>query len=245
MQVGDVTRSYCRACVGERNCEVKGFHRKSGEDDYVSWHTDWSILQCRGCDEVFCQTVSGNSESYFHYYDENGDEQTEADEKTSYWPAKSKRARPNWLDEYGSTFSAIEGLDGPLNELYIALDNDLTMLATIGVRTIFDVCSAALKVDVDISFEKKLQELVTLGKIGVAEKENLETLVEAGNASVHRGWLPNPKELNTIVDILEHFLNFSFVEPEKRKELDGRAKQLKTKVPMKQKNAKASAVATP
>lgn len=239
MAVGDIQKAFCRKCGGDRNCEVRGFHQEAESDRYYDWRINWEILCCRGCSEVFCRTVATDSESLDHDYDEDGNTITTQIETTAYWPAKSKRAKPSWMAEFQSVLADVEGLIEPLNELYVALDNDLVMLATIGVRTVFDVSSEALKVPSNLPFAGKLDELVKLGKIGPFDKDNLETLVEAGNASAHRGWLPSTNELNTIVDILEHFLSISFIDPEKRRQLDVKAKKLKAKVPPRLKKSSA------
>jgi Domain of unknown function (DUF4145) len=235
MDIGATKKAYCRKCLGDRNCEVKGIFEQSGSDYDFTWHKDWLILQCCGCDNAFCQTVSTDSESYSYGRDEEGNDIQFYDERIRYWPAKSKRARPGWFAEADSALHKNVDIWPTIEELYGALDNDLTMLATIGVRTVFDVCSSALGVDEKIMFKDKLQKLVFLGKIGVVDKENLELLVEAGNASAHRGWLPKPQELDTIIDVLEHFLEVSFIGPEKRQKLDVKAKKLKDKVPKREK----------
>jgi len=232
-EVGSKKKAYCRKCKGYRNCEIKGFYFQSDHNDHFSWTTEWFLLQCCGCDEVFCQTVATDSESYYYFTDEDGTEAREPEETIEYWPAKNKRQRPEWMTDILSPLDEVDGLSKPLSEVYGALDNDLTILATIGVRTVFDVCPAALGIDGDFTFKRKLEELVKLGKIGQLDQENLETLVEAGNASAHRGWLPNSQELTTILDILEHFLNVSFIAPSLRKQLDEKARKLKAKVPPK------------
>ncbi len=235
MDVGGTKKAYCRNCVNDRNCEVKGFFAQGGDNSYFSWNIDWIILQCRGCDEVFCQTVGTNSDDFDYFEDENGKEERWHSETVKYWPAKSKRARPDWFSDLDSPLRKNDEIWEPLVELYGALDSDLTMLATIGVRTVFDVCSVALGVDHNLTFKQKLEKLVDIRKIGALDKDNLEILVEAGNASAHRGWLPSTQELSTIVDILEHFVETSFIGPEKRKKLDEKAKKLKEKVPRRTK----------
>ncbi|WP_352923224.1 DUF4145 domain-containing protein [Mesorhizobium sp. M0698] len=118
-----------------------------------------------------------------------------------------------------------------MREVYGALDADLPILAAIGMRTCFDVAAILLGVEGDLPFTKKLDELVQRKKIGGVDKDRLALLVDAGSASVHRGWKPKPKELDTLAEILEHFVFEAFVAPSRRGRLDADAKKLEGNVP--------------
>ncbi len=145
--------------------------------------------------------------------------------QVEYWPAPSKRKQPTWSFE-------LKGVDRDLNSLfddiYVALNNDLRVLSAIGIRTVFDRASELLGVDPTLTFPKKLAELVKLGKIGESERNTLDILTDAGSAAAHRGWKPKPKELDTMMSIIEAFLYRAFV-------LDEEAKILKKTVPEKPK----------
>jgi hypothetical protein len=230
-------KAFCSKCGGNRNCEIQGRFLKSENDGPISWAEQWFILQCRGCDEVFCQKIETFSEDYDHEYDEYTNEwHLVPNEKTSYWPALLKRKRPDWLEKYGIQVKGVDDtLDKAILEVYGALDNDLLMLATTGIRTVFDVVSLTLDIDGTLSFERKLEKLLESGKISETDKEHLSVLVEAGSATIHRGWRPSVSELNTIVDILEEFILNSIVKPSRRAELSEKAVKLKEKVPPRQK----------
>jgi hypothetical protein len=55
------------------------------------------------------------------------------------------------------------------DDVYIALNNDLGVLAAIGMRTVFDSASELLSIDPNLSLEKKLNALESQGKIGKDE----------------------------------------------------------------------------
>jgi hypothetical protein len=112
-----------------------------------------------------------------------------------------------------------------------ALNNDLRILAAIGARTAFDHSSEKLGVDASLPFNKKLDELLKLGKISSDERQTLEVLVEAGSAAAHRGWRPKPAEINTMMDPLEAFLHRAFLGDE--------IKTLKAAVPPRQARKKS------
>jgi hypothetical protein len=128
------------------------------------------------------------------------------------WVEKIEQADPN--------------LGGLLGEMYTALNQDLRVLAAIGARTAFDRASELLGVDASLSFERKLENLVELGKMGAAEQETMRVLVDAGGAAAHRGWRPEAAELNTMMDVIEAFLYRSLM-------LGDRIEILKTSVPAK------------
>lgn len=228
-----IRKATCSECGGERNCDIKGSHTVRYEDSANPFwgETTWYILQCRGCDHVFAQKSSVNSEDVDQGYDHHGEEWTEYNETVDYWPALSKRKKPDWLGEY-----AVEGIDGDLltdalRELYTALDNDLLILATIGVRTCFDLASELLGVDPALTFAEKLDALVEANHIRQLDRERLAAAVEAGNASAHRGWKPTPADLDTMATVLEDFLHETFVRPHRRQKLDEAAAKVRGVVP--------------
>jgi hypothetical protein len=229
-------KAHCAECGGLRNCDVRGEWQKTDHDELVWFTTGWRILECRGCENVFLQTVLTCSEDYDH--DEDGN--ISLNEVVRYWPAPSKRKRPEWMLETGINAENVEGLDVAMRELYGAMNSDLPMLSAIGIRTCFDVAATLLDVDPDLTFTSKLDELVVLGKIGTLDKDRLATLIDAGSASIHRGWTPKPDELNTMVDLLEHFVFDSFVAPARRRWLDEKARKLRANVPKREKKASAS-----
>lgn len=220
----------CGQCGGRRRCDIKGRFVTTDNDEFMDWSKEWYILQCRGCEFVFCQTVSTDSESY-RYIGINGD-QVEYDETIVYWPALSKRPRPAWMLDSGINAGTTRRLDAVLLELYQALDNDLHILAAIGLRTSFDVASEILGVEAG-TFKDKLEGLVNAGHIAKVDRDRLEVLVEAGNASAHRGWNPEAADLHTMMEALEYFLEQSFVAPDRRNKLDAKTTEVKERVPVR------------
>jgi hypothetical protein len=224
-------KAACSQCSGVRNCGICGQYTETYDYGNVQEWTTWYILVCRGCEHAFVQTVSTFSEDYEYYEEDDGSTGTRLAETITYWPALSKRKWPDWMSRHGMDADNIRVLDAVMLELYGALDNDLRMLAAIGIRTAYDIASELLGIDPSLSFDKKLDSLVTLGHIGILDKVRLEMIVEAGHASAHRGWTPKPDELNTMMDVLEHFVEESFVAPARKKRLDADAAKLKKTVP--------------
>lgn len=235
-------KAFCSQCSGERNCDIKGSAVESWDDagGMVWGKTDWHILQCRGCEHVFCQTIKIFSEEFHHEWDEATQQDVLVyDEAIAYWPAISKRKLPDWFGPMGFAGDSEDRLHNAMHELYVALDNDLFSLASAGVRTAFDIASELLGVDADLTFKEKLDALVTSGRINGVDRERLEALTEAGSASMHRGWLPTPADLSTMVDILEHFVHRAFVTPALEQKLTEKSANLRKTVPARKPRKKA------
>lgn len=145
--------------------------------------------------------------------------------KITHYPAPSKRDPPDW---YFSLDIADASLGSLFADLYGALNAELRVPAAIAARTVFDRASELLGVDPAISFAEKLGELAIRGKISTDEKEVLNILTDAGSAAAHRGWRPKPRDLDTMIHIVESFLHRTFV-------IGDAAKRLKTCIPVKPK----------
>lgn len=232
-----VRKAECSQCGGLRNCDIRGEYTVSSEErehSFQAWKT-WYILECRGCEHVFVQTASANSEDWDWNgeYDADGAQVMAYNESLRTWPALSRRKRPEWMKAGEIEAENFDRLSYALRELYKALNDDLNMLAALGIRTSFDIAAQLLGIDPEQTFKEKLEELVVKGLIGKVDKERLEILVEAGNASAHRGWHPNTDELKTLMDILEHFIHDAFVAPHRKTQLDINAAKVKTMVPVR------------
>lgn len=237
-KIGKKQKAFCASCKGERNCEIKGHHRESGSEanGQYDWWKDWYLLVCCGCDHVFAQSEFTDSESYYPVgQDRNGDFEYEHDILVKSWPAKFKRDRPEWLDRLNGyvEHERSEDLEACLLQVYEALDHDLNILAAIGIRTAFDVASEILGVDPDMPFERKLKGMEESGVITPSQRDNFEVLINAGNASAHRGWNPSFKDLDPLVDSLEHFITDKFVTPQLRKKAAEGVAKVKSKVPQR------------
>ena len=236
-RIGQKLRAHCSACNGDRNCEIKGHHPERGEDVHaqINWAVDWFLLTCCGCDHVFVQTVSSNSEEYVSFQDHNGQEIAEHFESIDTWPARSKRKIPDWFEQkfVETDIPDTNALDSSLKELYSALDKDLVVLASIGIRTSFDIASEILGVDAEKTFKQKLDALVCKGHITEADREHIETLVDAGSAAAHRGWKPSLRDLGTLMGVLENFIYGTMVVPARRRAHEADLAKVKKKVPSK------------
>lgn len=224
-------KAQCSRCGGERNCEISGQFQENGEVGEISWWSDWYILRCMGCDYIFVLKSTSDSESHIPTgYDHEGNLVYESDTVDRYWPALARRKRPEWFDILGERKLLSSDLSEVLDEAYTALDNDIRIVSAIAIRTAFDVAANILEVD-DFSFKEKVKSLAAKGFIRTIDQEHLDSILEAGSASAHRGWKPSLEELDVMMDILERFVYDAFIEPSKREALNKRLERMRAGVP--------------
>ncbi|MDP3013052.1 MAG: DUF4145 domain-containing protein [Candidatus Subteraquimicrobiales bacterium] len=117
-----------------------------------------------------------------------------------------------------------------MKEVYIALDANTRFLAAFGARTALDMLIVD-KIGDTGTFKDKLKKLETDGYIDSTERELLDAITEAGNAAAHRGYAPDEKLLESVIDILESLFDKFYIKPERDKELLKKARELKSKIP--------------
>ena len=218
-----ILRGHCPNCGADRNAEVLVEDNVEKEESGIWFRSTHSILRCLGCDTRYIRRVELCSEDWNHDFDpDTGETSLTLNERVAYWPSipttRPTRRRPDWiwcdpldLDPslaFGSEYPELARL---LGEVYNAFDNKLHILATIGMRTVFDCASQTLGADPNQSFAEKLKELTAGNKIGGEEKEILSVLADAGSAAAHRGWKPTGDDIDHLMDALENFLERAFV----------------------------------
>lgn len=229
-KIGSIKISHCPTCNGPRKCEVKGCFRKTEDDEFdVTVWSNYYLLVCNGCNCVFFQTEQIDTETIDHLRSSGEYIDSQSSAIITTWPAPPKRQAPEWFknDWICTDIFDPTNLSATLREVYLAYDKDLYTLASIGIRTCFDIVSNLLGVDSNLSFENKLTKLVAEKKILQQEKDNLEILVDAGSASAHRGWNPDPQQVSILIDVLENFIVNAIIIPTKTKKVAA----IKNKIP--------------
>jgi Domain of unknown function (DUF4145) len=220
-----VCKAHCLNCGKDRNADLLFDHQENWGVETVFGSVRYQTLKCAGCDAIIFRKISVNSEDTDYFHDEAGDAQSVPNETIDYFPPTNSWNTPEWIDTIDDNT-----LSDLMHSLYIALNSKLYVLAAIGVRTAWDRATELVGIDVNKTFEVKLDELESKGDIGKKEHLLLKELIDAGSAAAHRGWKPTEKQLAVLVDLLESFLNRTFIIPNKY------GKDLKGKVPKKTKS---------
>lgn len=192
-----IIRAHCNRCGHETKHDVI-FERRHRDTEIVdpyrgyeiAWITTYTMLECRGCEDVCLKQMNWNSE------EEAGLE--------VYYPPRVARRKPAWFDELHSDYQSL------LSEIYTALYADSKRLAMMGLRTVIDLFIAR-KLDDSPNFTQGLQRLLEQNYITVRDKEIIKAAIDAGHASVHRMHNPTSEQLNTVIDIVENLIQFDLL----------------------------------
>lgn len=224
-------KARCPTCDGERTCEVHGTiykawvweERQSGHS--VNGGVDHSLLECRGCETVFYETSSWNSEDIDCHYDAVGQEQYEHPREVQTYPKPEAKTKPVWFDAMQKADPQLHNI---LSQMYVAHENQARILTAIGLRTALDRATEVLSIDPAKTFDEKLDELRDGGWIGQTERDILGVVTDAGNAAAHRGWEPDSREVSELLSSMEVFLHRAFIVGQK-------ALSIKSSIPAKPK----------
>lgn len=219
-----IMKAHCNRCRGLTHSWVRAEHTANGSDGPISWSDTFEVLQCCGCDTLSVRREYWFSEWDEMDYDADGRMVMRPGIKETYYPAPTVRAKPAWSDQISD-----DVLRNVLDELYVALNAGLNVLASVGARTLLDRAGYLLIGDPKGGFEGKLSALESNGHISAQEKATLEAVADAGNASAHRGYTPTAARLGHIVDIIENFLHRAFV-------LSGAADEIRKTTPARQRS---------
>ncbi|MEE9433339.1 MAG: DUF4145 domain-containing protein [Sphingorhabdus sp.] len=214
-------KAHCPECDGSRSCHVHGatcqsWLYKDPQGNSANGEVNYSILRCKGCETVFYETSSWNSEDIDHWYDHMGQEQGEHPREKVTYPKPENKIKPVWFDAINKVDSQLHEI---LREMYIAHDNELSILTAVGLRTALDRATEVLDIDPAIAFNEKLDALVSGGWIGESEKLILGVVTDAGGAAAHRGWKPSSSEVSQLLSVIELFLQKAFIVGQKALEI--------------------------
>lgn len=212
----EIFDSFCNQCLRKTKHEILySFDRSEGDSDFHRCH-NYQVIRCRGCENVSYRTVYTDSDMCDP---EDGQWST----CTNYPPFVSRK-KPEWLNELPWKLRQV------MDEVYIAIHADCNYLATVGARTAVDLLILE-KVDDVGSFDQKVQRLLGDSHITTSEAVLLKTIIEAGNASAHRGFRTTSKQLRSVMDILEMLLEKFYASAKRKKKLAEQADDLKRHIP--------------
>jgi hypothetical protein len=220
----EIVKAHCNQCGGGRKAQIRASYTADGTDGQTSWSNTHEVLECCGCGGVSVRRQHWFSEwDYIEGDDANGTMRLVPGIRVTYWPPETKRHKPAWAS--GLSDSVLRGI---FDEVYQALNAGLTVLASIGTRTLLDRAMYLRVDDPPGGFKGKFDRMVQEGYIGREERTILEIIADAGNAAAHRGFAPAPQMLTTIIAAVETFLYREFV-------LKSEARAVKSSTPPREK----------
>lgn len=215
-QLVKIEKAYCPTCKGERNCYqhgniVKTWSLSDYDGNLMDGAFEHSLFECLGCETVFYEQTSTDSENIDIWHDRFGQMQGERIKTKTTFPKPPSRPKPKWTEDYDKIGLKLPSI---LEEIYNAYEANCFVLTVIGLRTALDCCFELLKIDTDLGFANKLTQLLSNHYVGQKEYDLLEVLIDAGNAAAHRGWNTEIKQIESLMEVLETFIKRVFINGE-------------------------------
>lgn len=213
-------KEHCNDCGGERNHHILHTQKTAWDaEDAAGVHggTTYEMLQCAGCERVVLREREWCSED-----DPRGEP------RLKFYPPATFRPAPKWLTDFYLEFPAGQDLlHDLLKEVYVALQNDQPYLAAMGIRSLLEQIMISKSGDHG-TFKKNLAEFQNNGYVSRLQRERLETVLEVGHATIHRGYKPSKDDLLTLVDLTEVIVQTIYLHGSK-------VEELKKKIPARKK----------
>jgi hypothetical protein len=222
-----IIKAHCNTCLGERNHSVLHEEEQLWDEEYepgifIYGGDRFRMIKCCGCDSVKLQ--------HSDWFSESCDEHGRPYVNVKYYPPATSKPEPTWLKELKSPFASDEQqyIVGLLHEIYTALHNDSRRLAVMGARALLEHIMIS-KVGDNGSFIKNLKAFETQGYLSVNQREIIEPILEAGHASIHRGFHPSVEDVQTVIQITESLVETTYVHSKKASKLKDRVPNRKSK----------------
>jgi hypothetical protein len=193
-----VERVHCNTCGRATKHVVLARREQRGDEPYdddisVWWVAEFTLFECCGCEDVCLRR---------RFWFSEWDPETP---QVEYFPPQVSRHAPAWADRLPRELQDL------LKEVYTALQADCRRLALMGARALVDMVILQTIGDVG-TFREKLEGLERDGYVSRRGRAVLEAALDAGHAAAHRGHLPSAKQLNAVIDVVEHLLQSQLLE---------------------------------
>lgn len=199
-------RTYCYKCNNTTNQNIlftdaeiiiSDFKLINEEGDqnqmqYAIIGKRWIVSKCNGCDGFNLQVITKDF----------GDVPPI---DTFTYPKKIIRKVPDWISDLPIKYVEL------FLEVYSAVNYGLFTLALMGCRTIIETFIIE-KIGDNGTFKDKLKKLAEDGFIANRNVEILHQAIDAGSAAAHRGYKPEIKIINDVLDIAEYLLKSTILE---------------------------------
>ncbi|HMJ63720.1 MAG TPA: DUF4145 domain-containing protein [Candidatus Binatia bacterium] len=187
------------------------------DTDYrYEWWETYRTLRCAGCDAISLQIDSGNSEAF--------DDHGQPDVKTRHYPPRIFRAKPRWCSELAFIFNCPDEIQDLLKEVYICLQNDCVRAAAMAARALLEHVFVSTCGDQG-SFTRNVDAFQKAGHLSQSQRELLDTVLDAGHATMHRSFKPSKHDLSTVMDVVEIIIQLQYVHNQTVQELKKRIPQ--------------------
>ena len=129
------------------------------------------------------------------------------------------RTRPKWLIVFNNRFETLldheatyvpETIRKLMNEVYTAFHNCCRRLVVMGIRATLEQVMVD-KVNDHGSFKDNLDEMEKAGYLNSRQRMDLDTILQSGHATIHRGWEPTDDQITTIFGTTENLVERIYI----------------------------------
>jgi hypothetical protein len=194
----------CTRCASDTRHVVLTSIQETGSepmhgDMSFEWGVDYQIVQCQGCETVSFRKASSNSEDY--------DPEFNSIYREDLYPSRTN----NWQLLKDHHILPIN-LGRIYQETVLALNNDQPILSSIGIRAIIETVSKEENAAGD-NLKKKIESLVTKGKLTQDGALILHKIRDLGNDAAHEAKIPTATELKLAMRVVEHLIQSVYILP--------------------------------
>ncbi len=198
----DRVKLHCNFCLGLRWHSIlysttrEHYEELDNGNDYQEV-TVYRIAECNGCESVTMHTSWHNS--------------GQPDPIEEQWPPKVSRRQPKWMFELFLS----DNLNNPfkhefIREIYSSLKAGNLRLTVLGVRALFEQVMLE-HIDDKGTFAKNIEQFEASGFISHIQREAILPVIEAGHASMHRGFKATEQQVEAILDVTENVIESIYI----------------------------------
>lgn len=189
-----ITKAFCNGCCQDTNHRSRRIHTRQYTEgngpQKRALEESWDLFVCLGCGAVFARRTISSPEY--------------ARSDMADFPPRQWRRTPSWQDDLPESIGDMH------REVYQTLQAGALRCATIGARTLIDLSLTEAVSDLG-NFPVKLDAAVEAGRLSAEQKRILEAAIGAGSAAAHRGFAPNARLIEDVLDIVEHLLQGQYI----------------------------------
>jgi Domain of unknown function (DUF4145) len=209
-----ITQAHCNCCGIATNHDVIAAETQdSSDDNEMPIYDLYEMLRCRGCNTIALRhTVQ---------YGRNG----VGGSITEYHPPAVSRRMPRWVTPKPDSYDLVSSAESSptpkvpfpvrnlIREVYVAFQNNSLSLPAMGVRATLEHVMID-KVGDNGSFKANLDAFESAGYLSRRQRGHLEAVLDAGNATIHRAWVPTDLDVVVLLDIAESVIEAAYLHDE-------------------------------
>lgn len=205
-----ITQAHCNGCGRATNHDTIAVERQDWGEGELPGYDLYEMLRCRGCG-----TITTRHTIQFGDGGVGGI-------AIRYYPPAVGRRMPTWVTpvhtqhvlvpsaESSPTPTVPAPICGLMREVYEAIENNSRRLPAMGVRAALESVMID-KVGDNGTFTANLDAFQNAGYLSLRQRGHLDVLLKAGNATIHRAWVPSDEDIVVLLDIAESVIEAAYL----------------------------------